>query len=211
LSLIRVQQPFYILKECCFSTKGGLVLLQIKHKLLFVIPVLILAVAVGFAAQNYPTGVRELQTCVNVSYTEEVAVEQTCTSEHLEFWCDPSDLLNLSCSWQNRSYTFTCINRTLVPTTKQECSTTGFLVNNKVKLDTNLYRCSGEVVGSKTIMTCDSRFDGNGDGVCTSGESCMQFTIDGTTVTTKEKNSRDDFVADDDSYYAKEATAEVLP
>ena len=60
------------------------------------------------------------------------------------------------------------------------------------------------------VITCDSRFDGNNDGVCSSGESCMQYRVEKGNVQTLMKNSRDDFVASDDSFFLEELKMEEV-
>ena len=97
----------------------------------------------------------------------------------------------------------------LLNTNEQVCRITALVVNNAVRIDIQDYVCSTEE-GLVVTVLCDSKFDGNGDGICNSGESCMRFTIDGSAVTKEEKNSRDDFVADDEDYFLEEATAEVI-
>ena len=53
-------------------------------------------------------------------------------------------------------------------------------------------------------------YDGNGDGICTSGESCMKFVVNGDSFEKYEKNSEENFKDDDDSFFLQRASAEVL-
>ena len=79
------------------------------------------------------------------------------------------------------------------------CTTTGYVAAASAVIDTTGYNCTVTDDG-KVYLTCDSIYDGNGDGKCTSGESCIQFGIVGNYVTRKERNSQDTFVDYDTTY-----------
>jgi hypothetical protein len=71
-------------------------------------------------------------------------------------------------------------------------------------------KCSYDVEGETVVITCDSRFDGNNDGICTSGESCMQYRVTKGSIQTLMKNSRDDFVESDDSFFLEKLKVEEV-
>lgn len=80
------------------------------------------------------------------------------------------------------------------------CAITAYTVTGAGTMNTTGYNCSVTDNG-KVYLTCDSIYDGNGDGICTSGESCIQFGIVGTYITRKERNSQDQWVDHDDSFF----------
>ena len=56
------------------------------------------------------------------------------------------------------------------------CRNAGFTINSagaikKINFDKAGYYCTSDI----NIITCDSVYDGNGDGICDSGESCVKF------------------------------------
>src|SRR5258708_5355069 len=79
------------------------------------------------------------------------------------------------------------------------CIQSGYIVNGNTLINTTGYNCSVADDG-KTYLTCDSVYDGNGDGVCTSGETCVQFGIVGSFITRKERNSQDHWIENDPSF-----------
>jgi hypothetical protein len=98
----------------------------------------------------------------------------------------------------------------VVQKTRKDCRTKEYLINNAVKLIPENYQCSIEEINNKIVAVCDSKLDGNGDGICTSGESCMKFVVDGNAVEKSERNSRDDFIPNDKSFFLERAVAEAL-
>jgi hypothetical protein len=90
----------------------------------------------------------------------------------------------------------------------KDCTTTGYLAAASTIINTTNYNCTVTDDG-KVYLTCDSMYDGNGDGVCTSGESCIQFGIVGSFVTRKERNSQDAWQEHDPTYVM--VRAEVAP
>ncbi len=147
--------------------------------------------------------VQKIQDCVDVQYTVEEPVYGTCTWHGMV--CD-DEPANTTCSIQDRS--FQCKTGVQPATkTKQECKTTGLKIDNGhkvVQLDIHDYGCSTEQSGTSIIVTCDSKFDGNGDGTCSSGESCQRIVIDGESITKSEKNSDLDYSEKSDSYFVQE-------
>ena len=179
-----------------------------QHKILFGTTIItcLLALAIAFAL---PSGVNTITTCKNISFQEQETIWSTCTRTRTEQVCTDVPL-NLSCHQEQETETYTCANgTTTVEKTNTICETTGFIINDAIKLNTNTYHCS-VIDEGKVYVTCDSIYDGNGDGICTSGESRVQFGIVGNTVQRAIRNSQDKWTETDDSFFLGEASAEVL-
>jgi len=153
--------------------------------------------------------VQKIQDCVDVQYAVEEPVYGTCTWHGMA--CD-DEPANTTCSIQDRQYQCKTIVQS-VTKTRQECKTTELRVDNGQKiitLDIRDYVCSSEESGTVITVVCDSKFDGNGDGKCSSGESCQKIVIDGSTLSRSEKNSEDEYTEASESYFVQEAGMEVL-
>ena len=61
----------------------------------------------------------------------------------------------------------------------------------------------GSCTFNTTCAVCDSFLDGNDDGICQSGESCMRYCIEKDKLETDEKNSRYNYVKNDGSLKVK--------
>ncbi len=70
-----------------------------------------------------------------------------------------------------------------------------FIANNityklNITHDVNNFNCDpNEITNSNIKITCDSRLDGNGDGTCHSGESCVNYEFHAGNYTAIQKNS----------------------
>jgi len=62
------------------------------------------------------------------------------------------------------------------------------------------FRSFGNCKIDKECIICDSNVDGNADGICQSGESCIKNCYDKGTLVSLQKNSRNDFVITDKSF-----------
>jgi len=97
------------------------------------------------------------------------------------------------------------LNDCTVEQDAQKCKAKGYQIS-KYNLDTNGYACSVDTANKgSTVITCDSITDGNGDGNCTSGETCIQYVISKNSIKSYEKNSRDTFVEHDNSFFLDRA------
>ena len=134
----------------------------------------------------------------------------TCTIKSIQKYCD-DEPANTSCHENITYIAYRCFKGTQkVTKVKKECIINGLIINDAIKLNTKDYACSHDLEGENIIVLCDSRFDGNGDGKCSSGESCQKFVINGDKVMQLEKNSREDFIESDESFFLEKAFAEVL-
>ncbi len=84
------------------------------------------------------------------------------------------------------------------------------IIDKQVELEYAGYQCTANEYDEVVIVICDSIYDGNGDGICQSGESCMKFEIDGKDVKKYEKNSKHEFMESDDSFFVDKVKVEVL-
>jgi|SRR3989344_4360449 len=150
------------------------------------------------------------EDCQEEQYEAEEKIYGTC--QYTEKKCT-DEPLNQSCYDEIIEYECEQGKRT-VQKTRNICKTKGYTIDNSltsVKLTTEQYACiPAEEPDGSIVVICDSKFDGNGDGICTSGESCQKFVIDGPTIEKYEKNSREDYVESDDSYFAEGVPMEVL-
>ena len=145
------------------------------------------------------SSVEAVQECVPKIVQELNVTYGTC---YLENICDPSNLTCVS------PMPYSCINSTqMVDKTISDCTVTGLKIHDKFFIPMNDYSCSA--IDSDSVM-CDSKYDGNGDGICTSGESCMKFIAVDDTLQKYQKNSKDEFVAEDRSYFLTPIITEVL-
>ena len=152
--------------------------------------------------------VEEIQECVTIPFQEKENVYGTCTEERLE--CSGPD--NSTCATVEKQYSCKT-GEQMVSKSYQECKKVGLRVNNGekiIELDIREYACSSQESGTQIIVTCDSKYDGNGDGICRSGESCQRIVVNGTTITKSEKNSDEEYREADDSYFMPEVGMEII-
>ena len=155
------------------------------------------------------SAVQDIFECKNVTWDETEAIMATCTSDLVWISCsDPP--LNKSCTTDVETRSYPCENGTqIAQKTEEVCTPTGHIIDEAIQLNTENYRCSA-VDDGKIYVTCDSIYDGNGDGICSPGESCVQFGIVGNTVVRYERNSDVEWKESSDSFYLQKATSEVL-
>lgn len=152
--------------------------------------------------------VEEIQECTTIQFEEKENVYGTCTKEALE--CSGAD--NATCATVQKEYSCKT-GEQQVSKSYQQCTTVGLRVNNGekiVELNIRDYACSRQESGTQIIVTCDSKYDGNGDGICKSGESCQRIVVNGTSIMKSEKNSDDEYREADDSYFMPEVGMEVI-
>jgi len=158
----------------------------------------------GAAVVN-PAVVETLQSCQNVTWTEDDAIMSICTDVYHRVSCS-DEPINLSCTTIPEQYSYSCFKgKQTVTKSKQDCDTTGYVINN-VQLNTVDYACTLADDNGVVTAICDSVFDGNGDGVCQSGESCTRFVVDGNAAVRSEKNSYDEWIVSDESYFLERAS-----
>ncbi len=150
-----------------------------------------------------PQNVERVEDCHEVESISYEDVYDTCE----EVVCDA--LLNESCE-QDVVVEYQChIGRRTVRHISNQCTVNAYQVDN-IQVNTAEYSCSFSVEDENTVMICDSIYDGNGDGVCQSGETCQKFFINGQNVQSLERNSDDEFREWDPSFFMERATTEVI-
>lgn len=141
--------------------------------------------------------------CVDELYIESVPEYGNCSFDTLV--CDE---LNVSCQSVTREY-WCQTGSQAVEKTIRKCQAKGYTIS-KFKLDTEGYVCSVNTANKdSTLVICDSMYDGNGDGICMSGESCMKYIISSDSIQSYEKNSKDEYLPSDDSYFLNRVRVEV--
>lgn len=145
-----------------------------------------------------------VKDCHDVSYIERENIIGTCTRDISVSPCE-------NCTNVTQQENYDCITDVIEnEKTKKECHNPKKLIVNKYSIDISDYGCSSSKENGDIIVICDSNKDGNGDGICTPGESCQKFVIHGNEIEKYEKNSRYDYVISDETYKKKRATVEVL-
>ncbi len=171
----------------------------------------VLVVGAGFISSKKvgDYNISSVEDCVDVLSFSQEALYSSCNVSVVRSIC--SDVpLNLSCSDVTEVFFHECFTgfQTVEKNTKS-CKDKSYDVGSN-RLNVDGFKCSFNQEGGSLVAVCDSLFDGNGDGICQSGESCQKFVINGNSVEKFEKNSRDDFVKDDDSFVINGSSVEVL-
>ncbi len=163
----------------------------------------------GDASTTVSAAVTEWQSCAVHQWQEEIIIAGTCTEERTSRSCsDPP--LNTTCTTESQMVEYACQTGTETITHNETvCKPVGYVVNGLVHVPTERYGCTVYEDGH-IIITCDSVDDGNGDGICTSGESCVEYTIMGGTAWRKERNSGDVIVDSDPTAFLPAGEPEVL-
>lgn len=166
------------------------------------------------SAVNVLEGIlKEEQTCQTILWQEDEPTAGTCSVNDTAITC--SDFpVNLSCSSSTYERNYTCMRSNIVTKSREECVTTGYTIADRVQLSTSEYTCSATEQGSDTVVICDSRFDGDGNGQCAEhgGETCLRYIVhaDGS-YELSERNSGLEFVAASDKFFLEKPIVEVLP
>ena len=105
--------------------------------------------------------IKSVKTCiVNEPYIElDKKTNKNITKyREIEVPCDTTEI-----DYQNRT----------------ECKNTGYIVNDKeINYEQQGYECSR----NGNTLTCDSVYDGNGDGTCDTGETCAQVDMNDLSI-----------------------------
>jgi hypothetical protein len=150
-------------------------------------------------------GVKAQEVCSQKSYQTVEPVLTTCEVEVLE--CD--DLDNTSCINTTQLRNDCQVNTRIITHVQDVCTPVGFTILDTYDLPLTDYECSIDGVEGVIVAVCDSRNDGNGDGICHPGESCMRFEFTNEGYTQEFKNSKDDFRTHDRTYFLESSLVEV--
>jgi len=196
--------------------------MKIKNLLIIIFVLLVVSISAYSLKKSIQVtddiSLDEIEDCKTTYWDEDIDVYDTCTGQRNMNICadEPS---NTTCSIQSVSYNYTCLTgKETVQKSKEICKDNEIQIGVDKLIGTDEYKieygqwgkCSYTTEGEALVITCDSRFDGDNNGICTSGESCTQFRITKDNVQTLVKNSRDDFVANDDTFFLDELELEVV-
>ena len=154
--------------------------------------------------------VNEIQDCTTEFYdetedvfgyvTRERNVYNNCIYYHNYTLCLNTSGANTDCSQEQLVYNVTCaigtesyqsyekLSEKVVQKNKTVCSKKAYTIGiagstKKIDFGKAGYYCSLD----GNIVTCDSVHDGNGDGKCKSGETCIKFEITSQGINTLQK------------------------
>lgn len=156
----------------------------------------------------------EKETCTTSFYDEVQDVYRDCIYYNNYTSCSNTTGPNTGCSLQQDKRNFECkTGEITVAKNRTECKPNDEFIISIDKGDAVLkkqidYSDWGPCVYSKEnnclIVTCVSLYDGAHKGQftdCKGGKSCQRFEICDDSIKTFYKNSREDFVADDPTFY----------
>lgn len=197
---------------------------KIKNILTIVIAIAVLSVAV-FAVSKITKMVQiaedvtleDVKDCHTVYWNETEDIIGVCAHSYNVTACD-DEPFNTSCSVEEISYNYSCkTDSNLVEKSKEVCKDKEFqltvdkLIDEKYKLQYGDWGKCSYTAGNQTAeILCDSRLDGNNDGICQPGESCIKFIVSKDNIQALYRNSRDDFVENDETFRQEELSLEVI-
>jgi len=153
--------------------------------------------------------VNEIQNCYNEFYDVTEDVFDYVTRErnvygdcifYLNSTVCEDEPFNTSCVTDTTEQVYQCaigkepyqsyekVSEQVVQKSKTICNNEGYTIDiagskKKIDFDKAGYYCSLD----GNIITCDSVYDGNGDGICHSGETCIKFKITSEGINTIHK------------------------
>ncbi|MBI2546704.1 hypothetical protein HYV81_06010 [Candidatus Woesearchaeota archaeon] len=164
------------------------------YAVLFIIGLILALVAIGVISPvetiqvNPSLKVDKNLDCQSVSYEELAPVYENVT-EQREIWgtCQVFSVENQTnqpkpCITANETYIVTIqTGYQNVTKQRQECAEDSYTITANSITEDIIYkqfgRCSYQNITDGIVITCDSKYDGNGDGKCQSGESCCSYTV----------------------------------
>lgn len=160
----------------------------------------------------------KLQDCNTVYWNESTHIIGNCIRYYNTTICD-DEPFNTSCYIGEKSYNYSCrIGTKVVEKNKEVCTEKEFQFtvtrlpkDEKYRLEYGQWgKCSYEADGETLVVTCDSMYDGNNDGICSSGESCIQFQITKDGTQRFVKNSREDYAIQDETFFLEKLGLEEV-
>ena len=166
----------------------------------------------------------EKDTCTIEFYDEVQDVYGTCIYYTNSTGCLNTSGPNTDCSVNQEQFYYSCkTGETTVAKNKTECKPNDeFIISIdkgaavlKKQIDySNFGPCIYEEQNSCLVVTCVSMYDGAHKGQftdCNSGKSCQRFEICDDNINTLYKNSREDFVENDHSFYLDKLAIKEVP
>lgn len=133
--------------------------------------------------------------CTNTTYDVFEATPINITRSRDTFQlCQDFSTENLSlyehyCKTGTENYTSFETKYELVQKQVELCKEDFYIINTSTEIRKLTYnqfgKCSFTETAEGAIISCDSRHDGNGDGVCKSGESCCTYNVTQSGITSR--------------------------
>lgn len=158
-----------------------------------------------------------IQDCRMVYWNETEDILGTCHYDVNETICsDPP--MNTSCETFWHRYNYSCIvDRRTIERSREECvdrefqlyvNRSGIIRQFELKYG-DWGKCSYLPGNYTLLIVCDSRYDGNADGTCQSGESCMLFGITRDNIRTYMRNSGEEYRENDNTFFLQKLKMEA--
>jgi hypothetical protein len=192
-----------------------------KFQIFVLLVILGAATVVGYTMTNpvqinNDISLEQVRDCETIYWNETEKISGNCSSTYTQTICD--EPFNVSCRHEEKSYTYACEkDANVVEKSKEVCIDKGMdvyveklLKENKYSLDYSDWgKCSYTPSDDSLVIICDSKNDGNADGMCQPGESCISFIVTKNNIVRMFKNSRNDFVESDPTFYQEKIDMEV--
>jgi len=160
----------------------------------------------------------DIKDCETFYWDEAIPIYGTCTEYYDATVCD-DEPFNTSCHTEQKSYDYRCKTGTqVIQKSREECKDKKIEVAIDKLTKTENYRleyaewgkCSYTAEDETLVITCDSKYDGNNDGTCHPGESCIQFRVTKDNIQRLEKNSRYGFIEEDETFFLNKLSMEEV-
>ncbi|MBI2650460.1 hypothetical protein HYX04_04040 [Candidatus Woesearchaeota archaeon] len=181
---------------------------------LFTVSLLALTVASQISQVTNAISVEEIKTCTTSFYDEVQNIYGNCVYYNNYTSCLNTSGSNTDCSLVQDSRNLSCkTGEIIIKKNSTECQPpTKFIVSSikdsiteKKEIDFSSWgACVQNTENDCLIVTCVSLYDGAHNGQftdCKGGKSCQKFQFCKDSVKVLYKNSRDDFVEYDPSFY----------
>jgi len=190
-----------------------------KTRTIFFVCILALSLIAIAIAQNNKITMRILKDCKTVEWETEKPIYDACQIEYIETICN-DEPINKSCYGETRYQDYTCKTGTkIIPHSEEVCEPSSFeitketadVVTEKGNINFGEWgECSYEAQETDITIICDSQYDGNNDGICQSGESCIKFVVTQDKVERLLKNSQEKLTSEDKSFFLEKLDYEVI-
>ncbi len=190
-----------------------------RKRTIFFATILALSLIAIAIAQTNKITMKVLKECKTIEWETEEPIYGTCQQEYIQTVCDDPPI-NKSCHEEIKYHEYQCRTGTnIIPHSEKICTQKAFeitkeaadVVTEKGRINFKEWgKCFYEKQEDGIIVICDSKYDGNNDGICQSGESCVKFIVTPDKVEKFLKNSQDEFTAEDESFFLKKLDYEVM-
>ena len=189
--------------------RGGRVIISNSKLFLILLVLTILSTIISAIVLDNGVTVNEIQNCYEELYNEIEDIFDNVSKErdvydnciyHSNSTVCADQPLNTSCVTNTTEIVYQCVigkesyqsyekvGEQVVQKSKTTCDKKSYEIDiagsiKKIDFDKAGYYCSLD----GNIITCDSVHDGNGDGICKSGETCIKFEITSGGINTIQK------------------------